>query len=299
MRILLTGACGFLGSYLVPRLRASGHEMTALARPSRKDGLEGQGCSVVQFDLAQKSSVPALGAHEVAIYLAQSPNYQRWPEGAADVVDVNLSGLVRFAEAARQANVRRFFFASSGTIYRPTFGPLREDSPTQAGDIYSWSKRAGEEAMRLYGQVFDIVALRPFAIYGPGQKGRMIPNIVGRIQEEKPVSLRPRRLSEENPDGLVITPCFVEDAVSILEKLLETPFNGPLNLAGPEAVSIRRIAEDAAVLLKKEPVFRVEAEPRTGDIVADISELRNLLQPTFTPFSEGLRRVVESDFLRP
>jgi nucleoside-diphosphate-sugar epimerase len=220
-------------------------------------------------------------------------DYRNWPSAAPNVIDVNVAGLTRFAETARLAGVRHFIFASSASIYRPSFEPLNEESPVLARDIYSLSKQFGEELLKLYEEYFVVTSLRLFALYGPGQRQRMFPNIVTRVLRGEPVDLQPRTRGEERPTGLTITPIHVADAAEVVCGLMERPFRGAINVASPEAVSVRRLAEDAGTMVGKPPVFRVDEKPRPGDLIADIRRLRDLVPMTFRPFGDGLRDVVE------
>jgi nucleoside-diphosphate-sugar epimerase len=119
-----------------------------------------------------------------------------------------------------------------------------------------------------------------------------VPSIVGAVASGRPVRLEPRRIGESRPEGFATTPCFVDDAAEIAVSLLDSSAVGVLNLAGAERVSVRRIAELAGELLGREPRFRIEETPRAGDLVADTTALRKAVECAFTPFAEGLRRVL-------
>jgi nucleoside-diphosphate-sugar epimerase len=289
---MVAGASGFLGLPVVAKLRGQGCRITALARRDAKPRLEELGCEVAAMNLGVDRSIPKLARHDLAIFLAQSRRYRNWPDDSPDVLAVNVLGLTQFLEAARRAGVRRLFYFSSGSVYEPSFDPLREDSPVGSRDLYAMSKRMGEEITLHYRGYFDVVILRPFVIYGPGQQDRLVPMILSRVSRSEPISLHPRDISDTNPEGLVVTPCHVEDAARITAALVETSVDGVLNLAGCERVSIRAIAEEAARILGQAPRFEVDAEPRTGDLIADPSRLLGLVQPRFVPFQEGLAETV-------
>jgi nucleoside-diphosphate-sugar epimerase len=268
---MVAGASGFLGLPVVAKLRGQGCRITALARREAKARLEELGCEVTVMNLGVDQSIPKLARHDLAIFLAQSSRYRNWPDDSPDVLAVNVLGLTQFLEAARSAGVRRLFYFSSGSVYEPSFDPLREDSPVGGRDLYSMSKRMGEEITLHYRGYFDVVILRPFVIYGPGQQDRLVPMILSRVSRSESISL---------------------DAARITAALVETSVDGVLNLAGCERVSIRAIAEEAARILGQAPRFEVDAQPRTGDLIADPSRLLGLVQPRFVPFQEGLAETV-------
>jgi nucleoside-diphosphate-sugar epimerase len=292
MRVVMTGGTGFLGHPVAKKLREEGCRVTAITRPKTGAELEALGCDLIGLDLAASDSVPALAGHDLAIFLAQSRSYRDRVHGSRDVIAVNLLGLTRFLELARQARVKRFLYFSSGSVYEPSFDPLPEDFPTGGRDLYAMSKRMGEEIASRFRDYFDVLILRPFVLYGPGQRDRMIPLLLAQVAQAEPVRLEPRDDSDTNPEGLVVTPCHVDDAARIVTKLLETSADGVLNLAGCERVSIRTIAQEAGRLLGIAPRIEVEESARRGDLIADVSRLLALMQPKFIPFREGLEQTV-------
>jgi nucleoside-diphosphate-sugar epimerase len=293
MKILLTGATGFLGSNLVPALLRDGHEVTALGRSERRDAVEHMGCRFVASDLADGEPVSLCGDHDVAIFLALSSNHHGWPDKAHDVIGVNVLGAAKFAEAARKAGVRRLLHASSGSVYWPADNAIKEDAPLRSDNLYSLSQKAGEDFVRLYEQYFDVVVFRVFYLYGPGQSGRLIPNIVQKVADETPIDLQPRTAGEEETDGLVVSVTYMENAVRILNSLMHSSFKGTVNFAGPETISIRQLAETAGEILGKPPVFRINSEPRAGNMIADTTLLQSLVSLPSEPFESCLGKAIQ------
>ncbi len=299
MRVLVTGANGFLGRRLVGELVRAGCDVTALVRPGSTAGLEGITCRRVEADLGSRAPVADPGPHDAAYLLAQSAAYRSGLAGATDVMAVNLMGLARSLEIARAAGVRRVFSYSSGSVYAPSFDPLPEESPAAGESLYPMSKRMGEELVARFEGEFELCIVRPFIVYGPGQEDRMIPDLVSRVAEGRAVTLAPRVRGEARPSGLVTTPCHVDDAARISAGLLGSDAPGVLNLAGRERISVRDVAELAGERLGREPVLEALDEPRAGDFIADTTRLEKLLAPQFLPFSEGLGEVIADAGLAP
>lgn len=299
MRVLVTGASGFLGSRLVRRLRDAGCEVTGVGRSSARPALEALGCRVLEADLGVREAPLDPGRHDAAFLLAQSAAYREGLDGATDVVAVNLMGLARSLDLARRAGAQRVFYFSSGSVYRPGFEPLREEDPVHGEGLYPMSKRMGEELAARFREAFALCVVRPFIVYGPGQRDRMVPDLVSRVAAGRAVTLAPRHPGEVDPEGLVTTPCHVDDAARIAAALLEVEPPDVLNLAGHERVSIRDVARLAGENLGREPVWETLATPRTGDFVADATRLEKLLAPRFLPFADGLAQVVEAAGLQP
>jgi UDP-glucose 4-epimerase len=280
MKVLVLGGRGFLGAAVCARLRERGDVVCAPSRSS--------------LDLAAADALPDLGAWEAVLVLAQSRRDREWPDGAPDVAAVQVLGTVRALDLARRAGARRVLLASSGSVYGYADVPLREDAPLRGNSFYARTKRMAEELLPFYAEFFETLCLRPFALYGPGSDDRLVGRIAGAVARGAPVPLWPRRTAEPHPEGLVTSPCFVDDAADLVLALLNSGATGTVNLAGPEALSVRQIAECAAALLGRKVSFQQEAEQRAGDLVADLSRLRSCVDARFVPFGEGMRRVLSA-----
>lgn len=164
-RAAVTGGSGFVGSHLVERLRAQGHEVVALARSAPAWGaLEALGARVVAGDLDDTAALARLcdGAelvfHVAGLVAARSE---------AEFLRVNRDGCGRVAAAARAAGARRLVLVSSLSVSGPTVPgrPLDESGAPAPVTPYGRSKAAGEQAARASGVACTIV--RPPAVYGP------------------------------------------------------------------------------------------------------------------------------------
>lgn len=291
MRIVVFGAGGFLGRATVERLASEGARLVAVTRPASRElaAVEVQ----VPFDLGGVEPLPGVGPCDVVIFLAQSDLYGSFPEGAPDVVRVNLLGLTQALEIARVSGARRFLYASTGSVYGPSDAPLDEDAPLRGTGVYTLSKRTGEELVQAWSGFFSTVQMRFFALYGPGQDGRMIPSILRAVEAGTPVSLQLRHPGEEAPSGFRTSPCHVDDAAEAVARLCTSDASGPVNVAGPHETGIREIAEAAGRLLGREPVFEIRETPREGDLVASIDRLREWTGLAPVSLEVGLRSLVD------
>ena len=181
MRILLTGGTGFLGGRVVERL-ADDHELFGLARRAGNDPR----VEWIDHDLAEPLRATELpDSIDTVAHLAQSRRYREFPEGASDVVAVNVRATADLLEWARGAGAARFVFTSTGSVYDP--GEMaREDDPLAprrggaALSHYVNSKLAAEALVASYTAVFAVTVLRPFWIYGPGQGDMLIAQLARR-----------------------------------------------------------------------------------------------------------------------
>lgn len=258
-KLLITGARGLLGSHLMPLL-AGRWEANSLDR--------------AVADLSRPLDPAILPPRiDAVVHLAQSARFRDFPDGAGDMFEVNLARLAELLDHARRSGASHFIHASTGSIYRRSQAPLTEDSPTagpEAIGYYAATKLAGELLAHSYAPAMTIVSLRYFFIYGPGQRRDMlVPRLIESARAGTAVSL-------QGADGLRLNPVHAEDAAAATAAALELDRSAIVNVAGPETLSIRAMAEAIGERLGVEPRF----EPSTGeagDLVGDTSRMAELL----------------------
>jgi nucleoside-diphosphate-sugar epimerase len=160
---------------------------------------------------------------------------------------------------------------------------VRETDEPSPPEFYATTKLAGERALEQFRSVLLAHAVRPFFIYGPNQPMMMMRGLLTRVRDHQEVTLA-------GPDGIRINPVYVDDAAKAVIATLDLEESHTLNLAGPDVVSIREIAELAGGLVNETPSFNV-GDPQL-DLVASIERQSELLGPPSTGFQEGLRRTV-------
>lgn len=237
-----------------------------------------------EFELAD-------GEGATVVYLSQSPRFRQVPAEASHVMAVNSLSPVRAAVAACRAGVRRFVYVSTGTVYAPSFSPLGEEAPVRRDNWYSLTKLYGEESLRLFREQMEVVIVRPFALYGPDQIGRLVPNLIDSVREGRPITIQPSG-GEVDDGGLRISLCHIEDAVSIFLHLIRSGGPEVLNLASPEALSIREIAEMVGRQLGLSPVVEVRKDRREFDLIADVTRLNEVVDHSYCTFEDGLKSLI-------
>ena len=287
----VVGSSGLLGRALCHRLLAGGHTVYGYCRT----GSPPLGTLNVHLDLANDTIVfpPKV---EAVYYLAQSPHYRSSGDHAAHLHRINCQGAVGAAESARRAGATFFFYASTGSVYDPSFAPLAETNPVHAATPYLASKLAAEDALCAFERDMRLVRGRLFGILGPSPKGRLPANIFRAVRAGVPVILQPSPAADD-VDGLRISYLASDDAARILEALVDVTCSRSLpvlNVGGPEPISLRRLAETMGVYFRCKPVFERGDAPRAGDLVADIRLLRQAFPVTFTPIDQVLESLCQS-----
>ena len=281
MDLLVTGATGFVGSHLVPALGGA-HRIYALARRS---GAPTLGIKWIECDLAFGLPVQRLPRRIDAIFhLAQSRRDRDFPTGARDIFAVNVQATLELLEYARSSGAARFVLTSSGGVYGSGPQPFRETDALRPPDFYLSSKQCAEAVATCYEQFFALVILRPFFIYGPGQSGRLIANLAARIVAGEAIQVA-------GGNGPRLNPVYVDDVMNVFGAVLRPEVSGTYNLAGPEVVSLRQLAEMIGATAGAPPRFSVPPGV-AGDLVANIDRLRALGCTPRVGLAEGLRRTL-------
>ncbi|ALR10453.1 UDP-glucose 4-epimerase [Mycobacteroides saopaulense] len=181
MRAMVTGAAGFIGSTLVDRLLADGHEVTGLdnlatGKVANLETAEAHSAfTFVKDDIveADLDAVVAEYSPEVIFHLAAQIDVRHSVADPQFDSSVNVVGTVRLAEAARKAGVRKIVHTSSGgSIYgTPEQIPTSEAVPTDPHSPYAAGKVAGEVYLNTFRHLYGLECshIAPANVYGPRQ----------------------------------------------------------------------------------------------------------------------------------
>ncbi len=169
MKALVTGASGFIGSYLVETLKKRGHEVTCLARRSSNlKWIEHLGLKYIICDLSDvESHADEIAGFDYIFHVAgltKALCERDYFEANADCT----KKLIRVV-AERSAGLKRFIYLSSLAAIGPSRngGAVKEDSPPLPVSQYGRSKLEGEKAVLQYRSKCPVTIIRPPAVYGP------------------------------------------------------------------------------------------------------------------------------------
>ena len=176
MKVLVTGASGFLGRVVCEQLMGRGHDVSALVR---RPGSEPPGCTAVAGDITSPEGLSAAleqGAPSCVIHLAAEIASQR---DADRVALVNVKGTLNLIDACAAAGGPRFVLASTVVTGDAHGEVLDEQSELPVETAYGRSKQAAEKLVSSSGLPYAIV--RPSHVYGPG--GWFVEEFVTRLRQ--------------------------------------------------------------------------------------------------------------------
>ena len=278
MIVIVTGATGFLGRFLVPLLTKE-HDVICLGRSS----VTPANVEWHQVDLASPPKLDDLPEKiDAVIHLAQAENSHAFPEGAGNIFDVNVNGSMWLLEYARKAGAKQFIFASTGSIYAPYAGRLDESDQVDPPDYFAATKLAVEKLSAPYRKHFNICIFRLFHLYGPGPGGKLISDMIEKVRSNQEIAIH-------GEDGAVLPITYAADAAGVLTQALKERWAGIYNLAGPESLSLRSIIETIGERLGLSP--RIACVPDTTAPVAlpNLDRLAEHFDPSaFSRFADVL-----------
>jgi nucleoside-diphosphate-sugar epimerase len=274
MRVLVTGASGFIGRQVLPVLRAAGANVHAVSRRPVPDQSD---CRWHEADLLQPGAPRALIREvrpSVVLHLAWCVEHGRfW----TDPTNLDfISATFALARASAESGVVRF--VATGTCYEydwPADGNCDETSTALAGhSLYDISKDACRRALTRFFELHSIpfAWARLFFLYGPHETAsRLVASLARALTNGEPALCSP---------GLAIRDFIdVRDAGKALAAVTLSSAVGPVNIATGQAVRVADLATTLGKLAGRPELVRLGALPdRAGEpprIVANVSRLRD------------------------
>ena len=236
MRIIVTGASGFVGSRTCSHLEAAGHEIVRIVHTG-KTGLPNE----YAVDIADPETFSALdNIRDIDAIVHCAGIAHRFGQTARDEYwRVNVKGAKNVAEFAARNQIRRFAHLSSVLVYgRPTSSePITEAEPPAPDDDYSSSKLAGETAVATVCNPAGVklAILRPVPIIGAGSRGN-VARLIRAIERKRFVWIGDGRNERSFVD-------VGDVAEAIVSSLSDAKVGGTFNLTGG-TMTVREMVED-------------------------------------------------------
>ncbi|MCB9477837.1 MAG: NAD-dependent epimerase/dehydratase family protein [Deltaproteobacteria bacterium] len=305
-RLLITGGAGFLGSRVALALRDRRH--VRIFDDFSRDSLrfltdaERAGLEIVRGDINDEKSVAdAVGEVDEVIHMAAIAGVHRYYEQPYQVMRVNVGGTLNLLKAMADKPPGRLVIVTTSEVYGVHAESADETALLQVGAIddsrwsYAVSKIAAEKSAMMWGEEHkaDVVALRPFNIFGPGQTG------AGAIRDMVINAIAGEDIVVHGDGTQVRAWCYVDDFVAaMLEALTRKGLTGRVyNVGNPDAtITVGDLAQrivslaDSRSKIRFEPHFGTDIPKRTPNIDRARAELK------FDPkvgLDEGLSRTIE------
>ncbi|HUT24205.1 MAG TPA: NAD-dependent epimerase/dehydratase family protein [Sumerlaeia bacterium] len=305
MKILVTGAAGFVGSHLAERLSERAHDVVGLdcfsdyyprvLKELNAREVSEKGAPVLELDLAADDLGPALDGVEVVYHLAAQPGISATTP-FRDYIRNNIDATFRLLEAAKNLpTLRCFINVSTSSVYGAHATDSEETAPKPTS-YYGVTKLAAEQLVLSYSreQGFPATSLRLFSVYGERERPeKLYPKLIRAILEKREFPLY--KGSETHSRSFTYIGDIIAGFISVLENLddcLGEIFNIGSDIEITTGEGIRIVEEIMGEKAKRKIVPK-----RPGDQLrthANIDKARRILgySPKVAP-EEGLRAEVE------
>jgi nucleoside-diphosphate-sugar epimerase len=283
-KVLITGANGLLGFELIQKLPKD-FEVFKLVKTYNKD----LGDNQIVHNLLDEIDLSRLPKQlDYIFHLAQFRDFKNFPQNSSEIFKVNTLSTLSLINYGMNCGIKKFIYTSTGGLYKEIDSPINEDNLMKKHtelDFYCASKLSSELLISSYSKFIDVQILRPFFIFGPRQSDQMlIPRLIKNIYMKDIIYLSGEK-------GIHINPIYVEDAASILIKLLRIPGSKQINVAGNQVISISQLSTNIAEIIGKEPNFSYQSKQK--DLIGDNSLLKEIIgEISWTELKESLKETI-------
>ena len=295
MSILVTGATGFIGSYLCRELLNRGFEVNGLTHSGRTDNINDllahRTFHLHTGDIQDTGMLKNLltdNSIDTVFHLAAKLPAGTDKQDPLPCLNVNAAGTVSMLRAAAACGVKAFIYTSTMSVYSepPDYLPVNEVHSTKPSTIYGIAKLAGESCCRLYETDIKIIILRYGGVYGKHHgESDAVAIFAKQALRDQPLTIYGD--GKQSSDFM-----YIDDAVE--GTLLAWIKNeaGIYNIGSGQETSIYKLAELIQKVSKSESeiVLTGELTDRPFQFVLDISRARKSFGYAPRSIEEGLRR---------
>jgi len=313
MKILITGAAGFIGSHTCESLIKNGNSIigvdnfdpfysSKLKELNLEQLSQNSNFRFYKADIRDDKALNQIFSSnqvDVVIHLAAKAGVRPSIKAISEYYDVNINGTISLLESMRKNGIKKMLFASSSSIYGnnekvPFSEDDRVDNPISP---YASTKKSGELLCHVYNHLynFDITCLRFFTVYGPRQRPDLaIHKFTRLIQENKPIPFYGDGSSSRDYT-------YIEDIVNGISCALNHLEGYKIyNLGESKVITLKKLVEVIETILGKKALLN-QLPMQQGDVsrtFADISKARAEIgyNPAYD-FETGVKKFV--DWFKP
>jgi len=297
VKSVVTGGAGFIGSHMVDRLLAEGHEVVVIdnystGRPENLDHHKGNPkLSLHQMDIATDNIGPLFAGADYVFHLAALADIVPSIQMPFPYHRANVDGTIAVLEAARAAQVKRFVYAASSSCYGiPDEYPTAEGAEMRPMYPYALTKMVGEFYVMHWAKTYKLpaVALRLFNVYGPRSRTSGTYGAVFGVFLAQKLANQPYTVVGDGTQTRDFT--FVTDVVDAFYTAAKSDVSGiAMNVGSDNTYSVNRLVE-----LLGGPITYIPKRPGEPDCTyADTSLIKEKLGwSTKVSFEDGVAQML-------
>jgi len=275
MKILITGGCGYKGSYLIPLLLDAGHEIISIDTQWFGNYLlSHKNLQNLKIDVRDTDKIPMDGVDAI-IHLANIANDPAVELNPTLSWEVNVLAGQQLIEKAKRNNVSHFMFASSGSVYGVKDEPkVTEDLELVPISVYNKTKMVAERVFLSYKDLMNVHCIRPATVCGFSPRMRLDVSVNMFTYQ----ALKNGRMTVFGGDQTRPN-IHIKDIANVYKHFIDNPDipSGCYN-AGFENITIKKIAEMVSEIIPSEIQITESNDPRSYR-----QDSSKLLNTGFTP----------------
>jgi len=293
MKVVVTGANGFVGLHTVRELLNAGFNVVALDISDSKLQAEFHGnkrCTIATMDILDQDLARFVKQGDKVLHLAAIPRFEVAIQHPQKAVRINVEGTLNVIQTCIEKKAERLVYSSTGSVYsRNVPVPIREDAPREPDSIYGLTKKQAEDWIFYFGDRLPYVILRYGYIFGKGKDWGAIGAFLKLLSERK----RPVVYGGKQTNDFI----YIKDVVQANLLALETEHTRQVyNIGTGRATSIKDVCELCIKAMKSNLIMEIKAA-REFDFpvfVYDISKAQTLLKfdPKWNLF-EGIEDILK------
>jgi len=293
MRVVVTGANGFIGLHTVRELLNAGYDVIAvdIVTSNLRTLFHGnEHCKIHIANILDENLESLIKEGDKVLHLAAIPRFDEARENPQKAVRVNVEGTLNVLQICVQKKAERLVHGSTGSVYgRSVPIPIREDAAREPDSVYGLTKKQAEDWIIFYGNRLPYVILRYGYVYGKGKDWGAIGAFLKCLKEGK----RPVIFGGKQTNDFI----HVKDIVQANLLALETSYiRNTFNIGSSRATSIKDVCELCIRAMKSDLTMEVKPA-RAFDFpvfVYDISKAQTLLgfEPKWNLF-DGIEDILK------
>jgi UDP-glucose 4-epimerase len=276
LKVIVTGANGFIGMHTIRNLLERGYNIEAvdIETEGLKEFSNDKRCAVHNMDILDEEFQDLIEMGDKVLHLAAVARFGTAIANPQLAAQVNIEGTLNIIQACIQKKADRLVYSSTGSVYSLSAPvPIREDAPREPSSLYGLTKKMAEDWIIFYGNQLPYVILRYGYIYGKSKDWGAIGAFIKRLSNNQ----QPIVFGGDQTNDFV----YVKDVVKANLLALETVYtNMAYNIGTGRATCIRDVCEYCIKAMKSD--LKMKLEPaRVFDypiFVYDISRARTLLR---------------------